>query len=224
MGGPSIHRYRVDPVSRQLDSGAVEHVVGLLRAGRPAILPTDTGYLLGVAALDANAVETVFEIKQRDERKTVHIACSSPDMVERYVELSSAARRLVAAFLPGPLSIVARATPAFGTERATRDGTVGVRIPDNPATLAIIEALGQPITATSANRSGGPPLTDVDDASLARLTWPPAVDEVAVVGDGVAIRHDRPSTMVLVDGDRLELLRPGPVELADLLAAVATGP
>jgi L-threonylcarbamoyladenylate synthase len=83
----------------------------------------------------------------------------------------------------------------------TRDGTVGIRVPDVPATLQVIAAVGAPLTATSLNVSGGGTVT-IDDAGLGQLTWPRG-STVQVVIDEEAISYSLPSTLVRMVGPEL---------------------
>ena len=102
----------------------------------------------------------------------------------------------------------------------TVNGTVGIRVPDVPATLQVIAAAGAPLTATSLNVSGGS-ATPVDEAELARLDWP-ADSTVHVVVDDEAIAYPMPSTLVRMVGAGTEVLRPGPVTLDAVEAASET--
>ena len=117
-----------------------------LRGGGLAVLPTETGHLLGAIATDLTAVRKVFTAKGRSESNPVHVAFSSLALASRFAELSGPAVDLLGRFTPGPLTVVvpARNLP---TELVTLNGTVGVRVPDHPATLQVVDLLGAPITA-----------------------------------------------------------------------------
>lgn len=190
-----------------------------LRAGGLAVLPTETGPMLAALATDTSALRAAFAVKGRDLRHPMHVACASLAMADEYAQLSGAARRLLGRFTPGPLSVVVRQRETLPGELVTSRGTVGIRIPDHPATLQVITAVGAPVTATSVNRSGeeSEPL---DAASLARLDWG-ACDPVPVVADPAAVRFSRPSTLIRLTGPGLEVLRPGPVGEADLRRVLA---
>ena len=88
-------------------------------------------------------------------------------------------------------------------------GTVGIRVPDYPGTLQVINAVGSPLTATSLNSSGSK-LPTVDERSLLTLNWPE--DEVVyVVRDDDAITYGSASTLARISGESIEVLRPGPI-------------
>jgi L-threonylcarbamoyladenylate synthase len=186
-----------------------------LRGGGLAVLPTETGYLLGALATDLAAVRKVFAAKERDPANPVHVACSSVALAARFAVLDARALDLIGRFTPGPLTVVVPQRDSLPGELVTKDGTVGIRVPDHPATLQVVELLGSPITATSLNRSGeeSKPL---DRGQLETLAWP-AGETVFVLEHDEAITEPSASTLVRVTGDgELTLLRPGPVDLAAL--------
>jgi L-threonylcarbamoyladenylate synthase len=208
------------PGAGLLGPAEVAAVARALRRGGLAVLPTETGHLLAAAATVLPAVRKAFAVKRRSLANPMHIACSSLPMAAEYAVLSAPARRLLQAFTPGPLSVVVEQTDRLPGQYVTMNGTVGIRIPAPASTRQVIEALGQPVTATSLNRSGaegGP----VDRDLLESLDWPDGELVYAVV-DNAAITHPLPSTLVRVTGAELELLRPGPVD-EQQVRAVARG-
>jgi len=200
----------LSPVSSSglLKLGDAASVADVLAKGGLAVLPTETGYMLAASALSEEALHRAFAVKERDHAQAMHVAVASLEMAGRYGVLSPAARRIMGAFTPGPLTVVVPQTEALPRNLVTLAGTVGLRVPDHPATLQVVAALDQPVTATSLNRSGEesrPVSQDVVDA----LDWGD-LDEVPIVEDPASIRYESASTLVrLTDG--VEVLRPGPV-------------
>jgi L-threonylcarbamoyladenylate synthase len=193
-------------------------IVGTLTSGGLAVLPTETGYMLAALATSETALQRAFAVKGRDPSLVMHVACSSIDMIEAVGVLSPAAARLIGEFTPGPLTVVVDKTPLLPDFLVTLNGTVGLRVPDHPATLQVIAAVGAPLTATSLNRSGGE-VVPVDETGLRRLNWPDAV--VPVVLDPAARRYEQASALVRVTGPSPEILRPGPVSAEEIHAALA---
>jgi L-threonylcarbamoyladenylate synthase len=185
-----------------------------LRGGGLAVLPTETGYLLGAVATDLTAVRKVFRAKGRSPANPVHVACSSLALAAGFAELDDLATDLLARFTPGPLTVVVPARSTLPAGLVTMNGTVGIRVPDHPATLQVVALLGAPITATSLNRSGEESLP-LDRGQLETLDWP-AGEPVYVVEHDEAITEPRASTLVRVTGGDIELLRAGPVDVAAL--------
>jgi len=196
-----------------------EFVAGVLAGGGLAVLPTETGYMLAAAATIEASVERVFRAKRRDLVHPMHIACASIEMAAHYGVLTPAARRVIGAFTPGPLTVVVEQTSELPDRLVTHEGTVGIRVPDHPATLQVISLAGVPVTATSLNPSGAES-RPVDADVLAELEW--ADDEaVPVVVDHGAIRHTLASTLVSLTGpDGPRVLREGPVSAAQVRATL----
>jgi L-threonylcarbamoyladenylate synthase len=193
----------------------VEVVADALRQDRLAVLPTETGYLLGAVATSVPALGRAFAVKQRDPANPMHVACSSLAMARRFAKINKVAEALLEAFTPGPVTVIVEQTEALPRSFVTVDGTVGIRIPDHPATLQVISALGTPITATSLNRSGDPASAPVREV-LEQLAWDGSCWPVPVVEVADPARYASPSTLVRATGPQLEVLRSGPVTVEDL--------
>jgi L-threonylcarbamoyladenylate synthase len=193
-----------------------------IKRGGLAVLPTETGYMLAALATSEAAVRQVFTVKQRSTSNVMHVACSSLKMAEQVGVLGPPAMRLMAEFTPGPVTVVVDKTPLLPDQLVTLNGTVGIRIPDHSATLQIVSIVGAPVTATSLNRSGfeSAPLDKFD---MQFLEWP-GNGVVYVLEDDQAITHKAASTLVRVTGESVEILRPGPIDAADIRrVAGATG-
>jgi L-threonylcarbamoyladenylate synthase len=197
----------------------VAHIADTLLDGGLAVLPTETGHMVAALATSRPALLKAFAFKERPLSNPMHVACASLDMADEYAVLSSPARRLLGAYTPGPLTVVVPQRPTLPDDLVTLNGTVGIRIPDHPATLQVIAAVGAPLTATSLNRSGEES-RPVSIASLEAYDWPE--DETPVVVDNEAIRHTTASTLVRFADAEFEILREGPVSSA-LIGAVLAG-
>lgn len=203
--------------SSMLSLGEVQQIAESLKQGSPAVLPTETGYMLAVLATSEVALKAAFTVKGRSLAAVMHVACSSMEMASTVGILTSRASRLLCQFTPGPLSVIVNKTDLLPDDLVALNGTVGIRVPDHPATLQVVSAVGAPLTATSLNSSGSR-LTSVSEASLRTLNWP-EVDVIYVVQDDDAILYDSASTLVRVSGDALEILRPGPISAAEVESA-----
>jgi L-threonylcarbamoyladenylate synthase len=191
----------------------VEQVANSLRQGAPAVLPTETGYMLAALATSEDAIKAAFAVKGRSAAAVMHVGCASTDMAQTVGILTDRAARLLGHFTPGPLSIIVKKTELLPDHLVTLNGTVGIRVPDHPATLQVINAVGAPLTATSLN-SSGTQLASVDEASLQTLGWPDS--DIYVVRDDGAIAYSSASTLVRVTGEEIEILRPGPISAAEI--------
>jgi L-threonylcarbamoyladenylate synthase len=154
-------RLVVDPA--HLDSAeaerALEQAAGILRAGGLVALPTETVYGLGANALDTEAVSRIFAAKGRPAWDPVIVHLAGPDggraMLEGLVrEVPEAARKLMKAFWPGPLTLLLPRTAAVPDAVTAGRPLVGVRMPAHPVALELIRRAGVPVAAPSANRFG----------------------------------------------------------------------
>lgn len=133
-----------------------EKIVKKLNEGRVGIFPTDTAYGMGCRMNDIDAVKRVFVLRKRPDEKALIVLVSSIEMAERYVEIPKNVREgLVDKYWPGGLSIIlkCRLDMVPGIVRANGE-TLAVRFPDKKDLVEIIEKVGVPIVAPSANYSG----------------------------------------------------------------------
>lgn len=209
---------RPRPESGTLRLADVATVAAHLRQGGLAVLPTETGYMLAALATSEPALIRAFAVKAREHAQVMHVACASISMVETVGVLTARATRLLGEFTPGPLSLIVEKTPRLPDRLVTMNGTVGIRVPDHPSTLQVIAEAGAPLTATSLNASGEPAIA-VDEAGLGQLGWPDG-EVVFVVQDPAAQRYEAASALVRVTGAAPEILRPGPIGEAEIVAAL----
>lgn len=127
----------------------------VLRQGDILIYPTETVYGLGVDIQNPKALEKLFSLKGRDPDKPVSVLISSPrDLSKVAGELSPKAHKILATFLPGPLTMVVRAQTGLDPRIHGGSGWVGFRISSHPQVQQLMDRWGGPITSTSANPSG----------------------------------------------------------------------
>jgi len=195
---------------------AVLAAVTALRGGELVAVPTDTVYGVAADAFNAMGTSAIFVAKRRDRRAPLPVLVRSPKQLMGLVTtVPEEANRLMAAYWPGPLTIVVRSEPHLAWDLGDSQGTVAVRMPFDDVTLEIIRAVG-PLAVTSANLSGNPAATS---AQLARTQLG---DAVAVYVDGGPRTDTTPSTIVDLTRARPMILRSGPLDDEEVLA-VARG-
>ena len=198
---------------------ACEH----LRAGGLVILPTDTVYGIGCNAADAGAVERLLASKGRGRQMPPPVLVAGPaDLTGVVAQVPEAARILMEAFWPGPLTLILDADAALTWDLGETSGTIAMRMPDHELALDLLRRSG-PLAVTSANPTGAPPATD---AASARAAFPGRVRGVDAVGtedilllDGGATSGPVPSTIVTLAGAHAcspRILRKGVLSPADL--------
>ncbi|HET7874046.1 MAG TPA: L-threonylcarbamoyladenylate synthase [Methylomirabilota bacterium] len=141
-------------------SDAVEEAAQVLERGGTVAFPTESFYGLGAHALDGRALARVVEIKGRPESKPLLVLVDSVAAAERLAaEVPPGARVLMVRHWPGPLTLVLKAAGHVPAAVTAGTGTIGVRMPGHPVALALVRAVGLPVTAPSANPSGAAPPT-----------------------------------------------------------------
>lgn len=194
----------VDPAGCHVDDLAP--AVEWLRAGKIVAFPTDTFYGLAVDPSSDAAVHGLFELKGRRVRAALPLVAASSRQVEALCgPLGSTAARLAAAFWPGPLSLVFDAPASVSVAVHGGSRTLAIRVPDHAIARTLADAWGGPLTATSANRTGAPPASDV--ASFGEISLEPRV----LVIDAGPTAGGAPSTIVDARGPRLTLVREGAI-------------
>ncbi|HVP67432.1 MAG TPA: L-threonylcarbamoyladenylate synthase [Anaeromyxobacteraceae bacterium] len=193
----------------------VAEVASALRRGGLAVYPTETFYGLGALARDVRAIGRLAASKLRPPGKPLPLVAADVDMAFGvWAGVPKAAAALAARFWPGPLTIVCAAAPGLPAE-VGGGGTVGVRVPGSPVARELARLSGGALVSTSANVSGGPPVTRVSDLD------PAIVAAVDAVLDGGPVPGGLPSTVVAVKGDALSLVRSGAVPWEDVVAVAA---
>ena len=190
---------------------ALEEASRLLKQGALVAIPTETVYGLAADALHEASVREIFAVKGRpqDNPCIVHIASADmlPDLV---TDIPAAYRPLMDAFWPGPLTLLfpkARTIPSAVTCGLA---TVGIRLPDQADTRALIQRTGRPLAAPSANRSGRPSPTTAQHV-LADLNG-----RIPLILDAGPCAVGVESTVLAADGNALRILRPGGVTPDDI--------
>ncbi len=183
---------------------AIAHAAAHLRAGGLVAMPTETVYGLAALVRDAGAVERVFAAKGRPSTNPLIVHASSLEMARGCCATWTAeADALARAFWPGPVTLVLPKADWVPDVVTAGGRTVAVRVPRHPVALALIEAVGEPLVAPSANKSGYVSPTTVEHV---RGVWSEA--QVFVL-DGGACEVGLESTVVAVGHDGLRVLRPG---------------
>ncbi len=194
------------------DEGAVEAIRDILMKGGVAAVPTETVYGLACAWDNADAREKIYSLKRRPHEKRLQML--APDIasaVKAGLLPDGRLERIAARFWPGPLTVVAKADG-----RGVNGDSIGLRIPDRPFILKLLNALGTPLAATSANLAGCPPGLTAKEA-VAGLDGTP---DALVDGGLVTETGGKASTVISLLGDTPAVLREGPLPLQEILAAM----
>lgn len=215
----------VDVVTLPLPQGMAQAAEALL-AGRLVAFPTETVYGLGGLACSEEAVRAIFKAKGRPADNPLIAHVSRYEQLARLCsDISPLAQTLMETFWPGPLSVLLPVREGVPSVLTAGQPFVAVRMPDHPLARALIDAVGEPLAAPSANRSGRPSPTTAEHVLEDFAPLPESPDDaatdsdrrlVAGVIDGGACRVGIESTVVACDRDRIVILRPGQVDAVAL--------
>lgn len=198
------------------DGGPLKEAAGLISGGGVAVIPTETFYGLAVSACSRAGVEKIYALKKRDVRKALPLIASDLEMVEAMsVRLPDSFRILAAAFWPGPLTVVVEAADSLPDFIRGPGRTVAVRIPPLDPLRRLIQEVGCPLTATSANISGDREITTAREAAAA------FDGNVDLLIDGGRTPGGMPSTIIDLTSEMPRILREGRIPSEKILAALA---
>lgn len=187
---------------------ALSQCRAVIDAGGVIAYPTDTFYGLGANPRDRRAIMKLFKIKGRKADQPILLLLHDRIEVTTWaIDITSSALQLMSRFWPGPLTLVFRAAPHVLPELTAGTGTIGLRVPGNDATRALLRTVGGSLTGTSANRSGRPSLRTAEAVQLE------LGDSVDLILDGGPAVENRPSTVVDVIEEPPRLIRQGVLDV-----------
>ncbi|MEW5758775.1 MAG: L-threonylcarbamoyladenylate synthase [Candidatus Omnitrophota bacterium] len=188
--------FRVD--AKDSNKEEIELAVDYLKQGKIVAIPTETVYGLAVCATNKEAVEKLYQIKNRPKDKPFTLAIASIEQVEQLSRpLSVFAYKLMYRFWPGPLTLVVKGND---------DKTIGLRMPKNNIALKIIEKLGFPVCFPSANITGQEP------AQLGEDVLKELDGKVDLIIDSGKVEIGKPSTIVDLTNDFPKIIRDGAIK------------
>jgi len=189
------------------DYKALEEAAKIILAGGLVIFPSDTVYILAVDPTNEKGVKKLLEFKNRWTGKAVSVAVSDQKMAEEYVVLNENSKNIYKNLLPGPFTIVSEGKHKVATGIEAENGTLGIRIPDNKYIHDLVDRLGKPVTATSANLSGRTPNYSVQ--SLLRPLSKKKKEMIDLIVDGGKLAKNKPSTVIDATESEIKILRRG---------------
>lgn len=204
-------------LKREEEKQTLKEVAEAMRKGELVVFPTETVYGIGTNALREDAVEKIFEAKGRAQDNPLILHVSSKKMLSQIVqEITEVEQKLMDAFWPGPFTIILRKKEVVPSLVTGGLETVAVRMPSEKIAQELIELAGVPIAAPSANRSGKPSGTNIQDI-IEELS-----EEVAFMIDGGDCEIGLESTVVRVIDDVPYILRPGKITAEQIKVVVGS--
>lgn len=182
----------------------IRQAVEITQSGGVIAYPTDSSYALGCRIGEKSAVERIRRIRQLDDKHNFTLVCCDLSELGIYAKVDTSAFRLLKAYTPGPYTFILNATrevPRMLLHPKRR--TIGVRVPQHPITLALLEALGEPLMSVSLILPGDDEA--LGDAWEIRERLEHFVDLVIEGGPGGL----QPSTVISLADDEPEVIRVG---------------
>lgn len=141
----------------------LDRIAAVVEQGGVLVFPTDTIYGIGGNAFNESVIDKIYRLKRRKAFKPLSLHLGSKEEVYKYCHsLTKVQRRWLARLLPGPYTIVLKASPAASRAAVSKEGKVGLRVPDSCSFRAINGKIRTPLVGTSVNIAGEPPLTDIE--------------------------------------------------------------
>ena len=190
----------------------IEQVAKLVSDSRVVAFPTETVFGLGVKFGSYQALDALYEIKHRDKGKAISMMISNPKDIEKYAYINKEAKKLIDAFMPGMITIILKKRPFIDDYFTASLDTIGIRIPDDPFVLALLDQTG-PMLVTSANLSGEDSL--VDDKAVMEVFN----GKIPLIVEGESISK-KASTIVDLSKGKIEILRVGDISKEQIAEVV----
>jgi L-threonylcarbamoyladenylate synthase len=202
-----------NPKILKANPAGVQRVSQVILRGGVAAFPTETFYGLGADAQNEAALQKIFLLKGREENKPLLLLIGKREWLSGIVRnISPVAQQLIEEFWPGPLTLVFEASSQLSNLLTAGTGTIGVRISPHPIAQALLQAVGRPITATSANLSGQP------SATLASEVYHSLGNRLDAILDGGQTAGGMGSTVLDVSGPIPKIIRPGAISWAQIVS------
>jgi L-threonylcarbamoyladenylate synthase len=194
------------PDKNNSEEKIITRAVEILAGGGVIAYPTETFYGLGADATNPKAIEKIFIVKGRTFKNPISLIIGQPDDIFPLVkDIPESAKKLMATFWPGALTIIFSASDKVSPLLTAGTGKIGLRVSSHPLALKIVRKLNKPITATSANKSGAP------ECSLASDVADQIGDKIDAIVDGGQTPGDKASTLIDFTCDPPVILREGAV-------------
>ncbi len=206
--------------SQNPEPSLIRYAADQIRSGEVLGMPTDTFYGLAADPFNLRAVDRVYEIKSRSRHKPLSLLIGSVEQAEDLAKpLPEEFSVLAKKFWPGPLTVIVKAASRLPLKVTANTGNVALRVPNAKIPLAVVQAAGIPITATSANLSGE------TECTTAMAVRDQLGMRIPIIVDGGTSPRDIASTIVdLTDEDaRWKILREGAISSQEISEFFAQG-
>lgn len=184
----------------------------ILSSGGLVAFPTETVFGIGVIFNNEASYKRLISVKHRPPEKPFTLMCGDVNDIYKYAEVNEIAEKLIKKFMPGQFTIILKAKKGLPNYVVSKEGNVGIRVPDDEFVSTLIRSVKNPLLVPSANKSGEPPLTKDEDV---KNVFNNEIDAI-IKGESIS---NVPSTIVLVDND-VRIIRLGLISEDDIYKAI----
>ena len=176
-------------------------IIKIAQEGGLIAFPTETVYGFGVIYNNKEAYDRLIEVKRRPPEKPFTMMLGNKDDIAKYAYVDERAKVIIDKFVPGEITLILKAKEDLPSYVISKEGMVGIRVPDDKFVQEMITKIGVPLLVPSANRSGEKPLNKDEEVAL---MFENEIDAV-VMGESTSTI---PSTIVLID-ENVSIIREG---------------
>ena len=190
------------------DKDGVEKTSQIIEKGGVAVFPTDTVYGIGCNPYNVNSVKKIYEIKSRDEIKSLPVLAYSLDIVKEITIIDKFTEKIIKKYWPGPLTLILTLTDQKLKESLKLQNKIAIRIPDSKCTLKLLEKC-KLLVGTSANISGNSSYTNPDECIK-------NIKNYDIFLNGGTITSKGESTIIEIENDEIKIIREGALKMEDI--------
>ena len=191
------------------DKDGIEKTSQIIEKGGVAVFPTDTVYGIGCNPYNVNSVKKIYEIKSRDEIKSLPVLAYSLDIVKEITIIDKFTEKIIKKYWPGPLTLILTLTDQKLKESLKLQNKIAIRIPDSKCTLKLLEKC-KLLVGTSANISGNSSYTNPDECIK-------NIKNYDVFLNGGTITSKGESTIIEIEDEKIKIIREGALKAEDIM-------
>ena len=190
----------------------IDELAEILKKDGAISVPTDTVYGVCARMNSIKAKANLAKIKNRPSTKLFPIMCSDEEQIKSIAIVDEIAEKIIHNFMPGPITLILKKRPEVPEYVNNGEATIAVRMATSKALEELIRKTGSPVFMSSANKSGEPPCTNLDE-----------IAKVCPILDGMMegnVSFGRASTIVDCTSDEIKILREGPISLEEIMEKI----
>jgi L-threonylcarbamoyladenylate synthase len=205
---------KVDPENMRASLYGLKKAAETILRGGVVVVPTDTVYGLAADATNPDAVMRLFRIKKRPKTKPVPVIIRDMEMARSLAYLNKRLEKILSILWPGAITIILQKKAMMPDLVTAGKRTIGLRLPDYKLLHFLLEVVGKPMTATSANISGEEPSIDAEEVAgqFTKEFYKPDL-----VLDAGKLKFSEPSTVLDLAAAEPKIIRIGPVNPKKLM-------